>query len=277
MITVPDYAELLHGPADGLIWHYTSASAFLEIVRTQSLWLSHHAFMNDPAEGRVGYTQFCNATWIVEEESTSDNIQIAMRRARKRWDPNEEAPIPSLLTSFSLHGDSLSQWARYADQGRGVALGFEIGSDCRGAFGGAPGPEAIRVRYCRKLGEEDEPDPLVVALARKATTGDVDAELDALFALIEPAFKEAGYEEESEVRLVVPTMELSYLPDLSYRATSRGIVPYVKLPIDAKTVKLRHVRFGPSHPDDTFLAIDEFFRRYVPDVDFTNSELAYRP
>src|SRR5690606_37704878 len=124
MITHSDYDDLLHSPRDGMIWHYTSVPAFLDILRTQSLWLNHHAFMNDPAEGRVGYTHFRNATCVVEVESEEDQVQIALRCARERRGPVEGRRVPSFLASFSLNGDALSQWARYADHGRGVALGF---------------------------------------------------------------------------------------------------------------------------------------------------------
>jgi hypothetical protein len=118
----------------------------------------------------------------------------------------------------------------------------------------------------------------VVALARKALRrGDIDAELDGLFALIGLAFKDVGYAEEAEIRLVLPTFELEYLRDLKYRATPRGIVPYISLPLGPRTIALRHVRFGPSHPQDTFITIAELFKRHAPDVEYSGSELAYRP
>jgi hypothetical protein len=108
-------------PADDeLIYHYCRPEAFLEILRTRSIWLSASYVMNDIAERSWGYSIFQKAAKALEEETGREFIgRITV--------PVAAGDTYSMLMigCFSLDADVLSQWrASYADDGRGFAIGF---------------------------------------------------------------------------------------------------------------------------------------------------------
>ena len=112
------YADIPHGT----LYHYTTFTGLLGIVRSRSLWASDVRYMNDSAELR----------------HTADLIGAEVR---ERIDGGH--PHPQLLSqfadwiahritsghmlfgaSFRSHGNLLSQWRGYSLPGKGVSLGF---------------------------------------------------------------------------------------------------------------------------------------------------------
>ena len=100
-----------------VIYHYCSESGFRGILASKKLWMSDVHFMNDVTE-------------------QSHLIDIAKRVLYDRLRDTRE-PFIELLTKnfewmaltpfaccFCEDGDLLSQWCRYADDGKGYAIGF---------------------------------------------------------------------------------------------------------------------------------------------------------
>lgn len=101
-----------------LLYHYCSNDTFLSILRNSELWLSELTLSNDSMEG----------AWVRE---------VLLEECRKRKFPPDalndiSEKIRSLLDSqgafgfcLSAEGDLLSQWRGYADNGAGIAIGFD--------------------------------------------------------------------------------------------------------------------------------------------------------
>src|SRR5262249_33711853 len=113
-------AHRLYQPqADDLIYHYCGADAFLNIVKSQTMWFSATYTLNDYMEQRWGLS--------VYRQAVSKLAQDVDGAFLENIDPLiEQAYLSSLLliSSYSLDGDVLSQWRAYADGERGFAIGF---------------------------------------------------------------------------------------------------------------------------------------------------------
>lgn len=139
---------------DGLIYYYCSIDTFISILSNCSLYVSDPTKMNDAEE-------FYQSTKLLKDK-VIDNyfdqlIEMLSQRPPTGWDSqdikriNKDALIeyirivdrtinnyPNLsvfIVCFSKNKDLLSQWNKYADQGHGVAIGFNPkelinGCDC---------------------------------------------------------------------------------------------------------------------------------------------------
>jgi hypothetical protein len=112
-----------HVPYQPTIYHYTDAKGALAILQSGRLWFTERVYLNDPTEILYGL------------KVAHERFEVGVR-AKGATIPRD---FVSHLTgehdlglsifgfwvaSFSLDGDNLGQWRSYADDGRGVCLGF---------------------------------------------------------------------------------------------------------------------------------------------------------
>jgi hypothetical protein len=102
-----------------LIYHYCRAEAFVEILRTRSIWLSASYVMNDITERSWGYSIFQKAAKALEEETGREFID---RIAASVIAGDMHSML--MIGSFSLVQTCLQWRASYADDGHGFAIGF---------------------------------------------------------------------------------------------------------------------------------------------------------
>jgi hypothetical protein len=97
-----------------LIYHYCQPEAFLQILKSRSIWLSASYTLNDVTERSWGYLAFVKATKTLEQELATEFIG-------KIAEPVIAGDSYSMLmiACFSLDVDVLSQWRAYTDNGRG--------------------------------------------------------------------------------------------------------------------------------------------------------------
>ncbi len=114
-----------------VLYHYTDAGGFAGITQYGNLRATDVRFLNDPLELKYAWDQLL----VTLEARKNDKPQYseaydAVLQAIvsvKAVDPDSiEDRIFS--TSFSADGDELNQWHRYADEARGMALGFDFES-----------------------------------------------------------------------------------------------------------------------------------------------------
>jgi Protein of unknown function (DUF2971) len=112
--------DRLYRPTEGeLIYHYCAPQAFLEIVRTQTVWLSAYYALNDSLERMWGYSVFDKAIDQLKHEVDKKFVDIVRAMVTAAY-----ARSLVLIGSYSLDPDVLGQWRAYADDGRGFAIGF---------------------------------------------------------------------------------------------------------------------------------------------------------
>jgi hypothetical protein len=102
-----------------LIYHYCPPQAFLEIIRSRTMWHSAYYTLNDLSERRWAYSQFDKAVNQIQgqvEETFTNTVRAIVDMALRT--------SLIMISSYSLDPDVLSQWRAYADDGHGFAIGF---------------------------------------------------------------------------------------------------------------------------------------------------------
>lgn len=99
------------------IYHYSDLNGFLSIIKNKKLWLSAANNLNDHAEVNWLSDQFLDRLNSCVNAENEDLINTF-------WELKKaSSPVP-YICSFSKDGDLLSQWRAYADDGHGIAIGF---------------------------------------------------------------------------------------------------------------------------------------------------------
>lgn len=109
------------------LYHYTSLAAFQSIVEHERLRLTNVQFMND----------FMEVRWLlklaqliigerVETQPIQSSIELLASYGNTAGWLNQETLEHVYCVCFSRKGDDLAQWRSYADEGHGVAVGFDV-------------------------------------------------------------------------------------------------------------------------------------------------------
>ena len=112
-------------------YHYCSLDIFLNILKNKQIYLSDPLKMNDKLEIRW-YLDKLN-----EDGHKEDNTDSVFERMRIRsglefsFDDllnslNSKGQRSIYISCFSQNRDLLSQWRAYANDGKGVSIGFDL-------------------------------------------------------------------------------------------------------------------------------------------------------
>ncbi|AWQ19661.1 hypothetical protein C1N63_12965 [Pantoea ananatis] len=100
-----------------MIYHYCAAPVFKSIISTKQVWLTDITKLNDTTEYKSGFEliQEVLKTKGLEEHPLLRGIDSS----------NINTSFRILVGCFSREGDLGSQWSSYADQTRGLSIGFD--------------------------------------------------------------------------------------------------------------------------------------------------------
>lgn len=242
----------------GVLYHYTTFTGLLGIVRSRALWASDIRYMNDSAELR----------------HTSDLIQAEVRERIDGGHPN-----PHLLTqfvdwvshritnghllfgaSFRSQGNLLSQWRGYSSPGKGVSLGFSPEYILRCA-------EQQRFMVGRCIYEPTRQRQLirqvvdaVETLAGRLDVGEITAaertvrysetfvEMETDLLRIAAILKHPSFHEEKEWRIVSPVIVNNAEAPILFREGHAMLVPYIEFNISQgySPLAIEHLFLGPT-------------------------------
>ncbi|KLC02013.1 hypothetical protein TB9_20130 [Xanthomonas perforans] len=224
------------------LYHYTDAQAVQSILVNRKLWLTDLRFMNDSTELSHGVEILKKA---MEHQPHGlfydwDYAEKAMSYLSNSLDEYEDASWtedPVFAMSFSRKDDLLSQWRGYGN----YAVAFD--SERLKEFG-------LKLRDCI-YDSKSKADQASQQLTNAGTSisrsmaeinGCISVDsIDKQIELIELAatFKDAGFEEESEVRMIARPDQ----HDIKYRPRNGMLIPYVEIEIPAEAIV--SVRVGP--------------------------------
>ncbi|MEI7354875.1 DUF2971 domain-containing protein [Pectobacterium versatile] len=127
-----------------IIYHYCSPETFQKIIENKTLLLSATNNMNDFAEGK----------WV--ENALGRVLNKIVNEGNKEWCDTLWNTVvgnnqPTYVACFSKDGDSLSQWRAYAQDGEGLAIGFD--EDNFGIGTGMPVWHASDINHSIKLND----------------------------------------------------------------------------------------------------------------------------
>jgi hypothetical protein len=257
-------------PEGASLYHYTDAQALLGILRERVIWATHYRYLNDKNEMQRGEEIVQE---MAEELARTAGVPPLHRVVLSSFATYHR--VDSLtqgsgvfVASFSERGNQLSQWRSYAANGAGYSIGF---SDLKLADGDAEKlPIGLELFQC--VYDEEQFKELVktrfievlAALDRHAAVHGIDEESIRALAgsaiahllrgvtTVIPRLKHASFVEEREWRLVVVTLAGREHDVVQYRASPRGIVPFVALPLcdDGRPLALSRIYVGPTqYPD----------------------------
>jgi hypothetical protein len=105
------------------LYHYTDVKGALGILQTGHLWFTERAHLNDPVEIQYGL----EVAYQMFETSAKNRDATIPTEAASHLKGEHAFRLSTngfWIFSFSLDDNNLSQWQNYADDGRGVCLGF---------------------------------------------------------------------------------------------------------------------------------------------------------
>lgn len=271
-----------------ILWHYTTVSGACEIIRSRSLRMGCHAFMNDPAEGTVAGSIVSDA-WKAAIDSSTSHPRLDLSYIRDTasvlsyFDFGRPELPPTFLFSLTELGDSLSQWSRYGENGAGIALGFAVSPKELPPASGKPwttGTQLTRIDY-------DSPDidlasrvrPIVENLLQEylprfRDPTEIENTLIALVHHLNPIVKHGAYFEEREWRVTTRTVVESHeLYDIV--CNRHGIAPYVSLPLD-HGLELVEFMLGPKLSPENNWSATWLCKKFGLAPMVSRSALAYR-
>lgn len=238
---------------EDLLFHYCSVETFFHIISGTKLWLSDIEKSNDYQE--------C----IVCREYVNEKLREYLKHdteALEAWDYGYKegielnTSIKTFAVCFSEAEDRLSQWRGYAQDGTGIAIGFNkhileelnLINRYHIAFGKVVynNPD----EYAKEIVEDN-----IKKLENKGV-GHVALELSSNYRLKFPFVKNPGFIEEGEWRVVIgstigkyniPSSEKIKFSKIKYRVSEDKLIPYIEMDFEkAKQDIIRKIIIGPK-------------------------------
>ncbi len=250
--------SLSAGRKPRMLYHYTSGSGLIGILKSQSIWATSIRFLNDSTEYSFALNLAHNVIRerIAKASNKFDRALNTVLEERLASDVHAEIYV----SSFTENGDQLSQWREYCPPTGGYAIGFRSKSLVPPA---ESGPDCFLARCVYDLGSQEHLiRNLVQAVAQfaeeslhaKLTHDRVFREafklLGRLFPLVAPALKHPSFAEEREWRLI--RLPISFEHEPHFRAGRSMLIPYQEhsFPDKSHSVPIEELVVGPTpHPD----------------------------
>lgn len=258
-----------------VLYHYCSVETFHAIVTSGAVRLSSVRHSNDGAEGAM-------VREAIDRHAVAAGFDQATRAACLDCAVELENQFDGLALCLSESGDQLSQWRGYADDGRGVALGFRKDKLEALAAYSEEDDEAVGLRLYKAVYTLPEHDHVTSELFRairehgiqQSQTTDASPRLDQLrqrqnalqklllsLTAYDVVFslKHQAFSEEQEWRLL-HHIDLANFSPTGFRPASSRLAPFITLPLLKMDPQLlQEVVLGPRHtsPDVT---VSQFLR-----------------
>ncbi len=267
--------ELTDDP--NLVWHYTSLSALMPILKNNSLLATEVNFQNDPYEDLSASKAFQALLKKVGEQHgmsdfprTASSILKGME-AHSPWDVNAERLLRNarFVLCASLNGDNLYAWRTYGSVGSiGCAIGLDR-SQPLGVIGSLSSDDLTPWRDVLYLNDDVDRDLLseFTKLAKRwKNAGPSQSDptrilidgIGELWPEVRARAKHASYKEEEEARITVVEPHSSVV---DFKDGLFGPRPHIRLgasdawgnrSLGTDPLPIRSIRLGPDAPEAAF-------------------------
>jgi Protein of unknown function (DUF2971) len=114
-----------------ILFHYTSVSALLKVLDVDkdkeiSVWATHARYFNDPYDYNLAISLLHKSMSLYEKKNAIKDQKSARLNVKSLASFGYVAGYPFVL-SLSEEADDLTMWRTYGSDGRGVAIGFDLG------------------------------------------------------------------------------------------------------------------------------------------------------
>lgn len=239
---------------NNIVYHYCSMDSFLGIITNKNIRLSDAYKTNDYIE--------LECIFSVMEKSMTNLLKSefvhAIQGSYQRW---LETYFRPHIACFSKKWDLLSQWRAYANDGKGISIGFD-----RRYFESIKELDNKEFEIFDVIYRYEEQEKLLRNLFSTIRADNLKALEDfyinkgnknyfqeivlaSVLLKYRVIFKNETFSEEKEVRLVHGFDRIAAEPDIfEYRVTQDDLISFVELPIDIKTdyPPIKEIILGPN-------------------------------
>lgn len=261
-----------------ILYHYCSLNTFLSIIKNKSIWVSDIERSNDFLELvalRQLFSKVINADLneIIERNNMSGGNP---RLAKGLWTLRDEFMVKlstvyarTFAFCLSEKGDLLSQWRGYADDGTGVAIGFELDFFQNLKVKTLESKNSLIIDFDKVSYNEIEANNYIHTQLKNfnfkkcKSIDEYEISLDKIGAKIAtdaPFYKKNAFSEECEWRLVIAhfverigKFDLSQLNDdecsfgnIEYIASKNRLIPHIEIKINNMKNIISEVVIGPK-------------------------------
>lgn len=257
------------------IYHYTSQSGLIGIIRNKSIWATDIFYLNDAQEFNYALDLLRDELqWLLDQINRGELGDIEKEGAFAKQiyelinlsirEPILDYKYHVFVCSFSEKDDLLSQWRAYCPNGSGFSIGFTYSQlqnaiekygfwlskciynreDQKNAI-----KNLIREWGCRyieglslfsNLAKDQRTKELVDAI------GDVSFDFIKAFIHLSPLLKHPSFSEEKEWRLISAPISINHLR-VRWREGSSMIIPYFDCPLhEDESMEIDAVTVGPT-------------------------------
>lgn len=160
--------------ATDLLFHYCSNETFVSICKNRSIRLSSMLLSNDWSEGML-------LPKVLSETVENRNLDRDMIENLLNEIAFRTPFLECLATCFSEDADHLGQWINYADNGEGVAIGFDKKFLEQLAVQMTEGDVCHNYVGIRKVAYSSEDQKTLIARLADATIARQNSDFDELF------------------------------------------------------------------------------------------------
>jgi len=252
------------------------------MVRSGHIWATESRYMNDPREFLHGAEVILA---VVDRLLARKHAPPILQEVRHNVDRHIREKMQNLrvfCACFCTSSDLLSQWRAYGDSGGGYAIGL----DPKSLFGPTqperpPLRTLLRVIYDRKQ-QERWVERWCKTIGSGRSSGN-HAHFWRFFSEALIAFKNSGYSEEGEWRLVqfgrAWTGDVQWLHPVQFRERKGQIIPYADLDLaqsgSSKGGKLPISQIVAGPTQDAELS-DKALRLFVEDCGYGPDQVELR-
>lgn len=318
-----------------LLYHYTDQKGLLGILgeKEKCIWATHINYLNDTSEGQI-FTKLLlnelNRRAATDPDGAPSNITAYERLLRLSSDQanhqNEALEIglsafswitnqSTFVTSFSAHGNLLSQWRAYSGSDGGYSIGFKRSylksagvnfvNRRKDSFYDESDP-LIDCRYCNKQVEEglereikqildsyfSETNQLKLRMnSESQTIEEKNKEIRENGAIAKSHFfplckqramtKDLAFHEETESRLVFQLEKIGTTDSQpEFRPGRSMLTPYFKIPLEWENqpIEIKRIFVGPcAHSNEAVKSVQMLLKKQnIPNVDVEYCGIPYR-
>ncbi|MFD0762847.1 DUF2971 domain-containing protein [Lutibacter aestuarii] len=244
-----------------ILYHYTDLSGLKGIIENQSFFSSNSAYLNDKKEFHYGVDLFKSA--ISNYNILNEYQKKIINEIRKELDNKLESY--HFVTCFSLEGDLLSQWRAYADDGKGIAIGFDL-KNLVEAFN--PKASGMLIEYNDQTQKQavdkivqttvsfyESKLSLLESINQEHLYDVIAQEANEIFNKYIGQFKHSSFKEEREYRFDLSIdNDINKARELSYRVSSNNLlVPFLHLKTNLQEELESRKKSYPEEPIDVSL------------------------
>jgi hypothetical protein len=259
-----------------IAYHYCSVESFFNIIQSKKFWLTDSEYTNDELEAK--WIDF-NIEEFISILKSGDNVPTM----REEYEQLKGEIKKHYFMSFSKESDMLSQWRGYADDSKGVCIGFKfnfneydidtsISTSSNIAKSNVSQFGIGEISYRDKNDIENELKDISSKSEFKYISNESLIKESLLFLKESCIFyKHPSFKEEQEVRIVyTPENNISTnisLSSLKYRYSDNQIIPYYELDFN------NHISITKIILGSKCKLNEEDLKKFLQDNDFNDVEI----